>query len=137
MSQKFTTYVTVFNKLLWRATVVRCLGKRQEVGADVIEGKLSYPSETGAWQLGEIDIGEYLGKHRGKRLMLIIAPIDEAETFTCGICGFIMNEAGECPRCKIQNEQDARDWQNRDLFNDIRNLSSPEISLHNNWLKNR
>jgi tRNA(Ile2) C34 agmatinyltransferase TiaS len=23
-------------------------------------------------------------------------------TFTCGICGFVMNDAGECPRCKLE-----------------------------------
>ncbi len=31
----------------------------REVGADVLENALSYPSETGSWQLGDIDLGEY------------------------------------------------------------------------------
>ena len=36
-------------------------------------------------------------------MVLIIAPIGEAEsaTYTCGVCGFVMNEVGECPRCKL------------------------------------
>jgi hypothetical protein len=35
--------------------------------------------------------------------VLIIAPVGEAEpaTYTCGVCGFVMNEAGECPRCRL------------------------------------
>jgi rubredoxin len=42
-----------------------------------------------------------LDRYRDQRLVLIIAPIGDAEpaTHTCGVCGFVMNEAGECPRC--------------------------------------
>jgi hypothetical protein len=38
--------------------------------------------------------------------VLIIAPIGEAEppTYTCGVCGFVMNEVGECPRCRVTSE---------------------------------
>jgi hypothetical protein len=69
-----------------------------EVGAHVLKGDLSYPSETGSWQLGNIDVGEYLERYRGKRLVLIIASVGDAPspTYTCGICGFVMNEVGEC-----------------------------------------
>jgi hypothetical protein len=28
----------------------------------------------------------------------------EPDEYACGICGFVMNETEECPRCKIQNE---------------------------------
>jgi hypothetical protein len=75
-----------------------------EVGADVLEGDLSYPSETGSWQLGDVDLGEYLDRYRGKSLVLIIASVGDAPSpnYTCGICGFVMNEVGECPRCKLQ-----------------------------------
>jgi len=36
--------------------------------------------------------------------VLIIAPVGDAPspTYTCGICDFVMNEVGECPRCKLQ-----------------------------------
>jgi hypothetical protein len=36
--------------------------------------------------------------------MLIIVPVGHAPspTYTCGICGSVMNEVGECPRCKLQ-----------------------------------
>ena len=41
--------------------------------------------------------------------MLIIAPVGEAEpqTYTCGVCGFVMNEVGECPRCRLAIEEGA------------------------------
>ena len=65
-----------------------------EVGATVLEGDLSYPSETSRWQLGDVDLGEYLARYRGKHLVLIIASMGAAvlETSTCGISGFVMNE---------------------------------------------
>ena len=73
-----------------------------EIGADVLEGALRYPSETGGWQLGNLDLSEYLDRYRNQRLVIIIAPVGQAqaETYTCGICGFAYNERGECPRCK-------------------------------------
>jgi len=38
--------------------------------------------------------------------VLIIAPVGDAEpaTYTCGVCGFVMNGVGECPRCKLMVE---------------------------------
>ena len=29
----------------------------------------------------------------------------EKERYVCGVCGFALDEAGECPRCKLQNEE--------------------------------
>jgi rubrerythrin len=67
----------------------------------VLEGTLRYHSDTGGWQLDDLDLSEYLDRYRDQRLVLIIAPIGEAEpeTYACGVCGFVMNEARECPRC--------------------------------------
>jgi hypothetical protein len=46
---------------------------------------------------------------RNQRLVLIIAPVGEAATatYTCGVCGFVMNEVGECPRCRLAIEEGA------------------------------
>jgi hypothetical protein len=99
-----------------------------EVGADVLIGDLSYPSETASRQLGAVDLGEYLDGYRGKRLVLIIAPVGDAPapTYTCGICGFVMNEVGECPRCKLAVENDAERLQRAsragDVFDQVREL---------------
>jgi hypothetical protein len=32
----------------------------RKFGAEVVEGNLRYPSKTGNWQLGEVDLGEHL-----------------------------------------------------------------------------
>jgi hypothetical protein len=80
-----------------------------EIGADVLSGDLRYPSDTGGRQLGDLDLSEYLDRYRDQRLVLIIAPIGDAEpaTYTCGVCGFVMNEVGECPRCGLAMEEGA------------------------------
>jgi hypothetical protein len=74
-----------------------------EIGADVLSGDLRYPSDIGGWQLDDPDLSEYLDRYCDQPLMLIIAPVGEAEpaTYTCIVCGFVMNEAGQCPRCKL------------------------------------
>jgi hypothetical protein len=36
----------------------------REVDAEVMEGDLRYPSVTGSWQLGDVDLGEYLDRQR-------------------------------------------------------------------------
>ena len=78
----------------------------KETGAQVIRGPLRYPSETGSWQLGDVDLGEHLWQYRDHEVTLILAVTGEAEPeqFVCGICGFVMGELGECPRCKLLNQ---------------------------------
>ena len=79
----------------------------REVGADVLEGTLSYPSRTGGWQLDDVDLSDHLGHYRDQRLMIVLVPIGqvERETITCDVCGYIMDEAEEeCPRCKFLAE---------------------------------
>jgi hypothetical protein len=107
-----------------------------EVGADILKGDLAYPSETGSWQLGDINLGEYLARYRGKRLVLIIAPVGDAPspTYTCSICGFVMNEVRECPRCKLQAIEFEREVQQRqaeptaDVFEQVRELLDEQDS---------
>jgi hypothetical protein len=46
-------------------------------------------------------------------LVVIIASVGKAgeverPTYVCGICGFVMTELGECPRCKLQVEEGAK-----------------------------
>ena len=98
----------------------------REVGAEVLEGALRYPSESGSWQLGAVDLGEYLDRYRDQRLVLILVPLGgvEKETFTCGVCGFVMGELQECPRCKLTVDDAAREVERRvqereQLFEDI------------------
>ena len=48
---------------------------------------------------------------RDREVVLIIGSVGKAsqEKVTCGICGFVMNNAGACPRCKMIAEETARD----------------------------
>jgi len=96
-----------------------------EVGAEVLRGGLRYPSETGGWQLGDLDLDEYLARYRDQKLVLIIAPLGQAdpETYTCGICGFVYKQYGECPRCKMQIAEEA-DWlaRPRDILDQVAKL---------------
>jgi hypothetical protein len=70
-----------------------------------------------------VDLGEYLDRYRDQRLMVILVPLGEAEKkpFTCGICGFVMDELHECPRCKLAVEETAREVERarEQLFGDI------------------
>jgi phage FluMu protein Com len=89
------------------AIVSRLATIAREAGAEVLEGNLSYPSRTGGWQLGDVDLGDVLGLYRDQRLMLVLAPVskDETQTISCDVCGYIMDEVGqECPRCKFLSE---------------------------------
>jgi len=91
---------------------------------------VSYPSKTGSWQAGDLDLGEYPDRCRGKRQVLIIAPVGDARspTYTCGICGFVVNEVAECPRCKLKAIELEREVQQHlaertpDVFEQVREL---------------
>jgi tRNA(Ile2) C34 agmatinyltransferase TiaS len=59
--------------------------------------------------------------------VLIIAPVGEAEpaTYTCGVCGFVMNEVGKCPRCRLATEEaekEGQTWQAADILDQVREL---------------
>jgi hypothetical protein len=97
------------------ANVEEVANVAREVGAEVLRGPLTYPSETGGLQLGDLDLSEYLHKYRDCEITLIIAATGEAKEkpIVCGICGFAMDEVGECPRCKLMNEEAARQIQAR------------------------
>ena len=44
----------------------------------------------------------------------------------CGICGFALNELGECPPCKMQNEEEAKGlrarWQREAFLREVDQL---------------
>ena len=81
-----------------------------ETGAEVLRAPLRYPSESGGWQLGDLDLSEYLSRYRDCDLVVIIAATGEAEEkpIICGICGFVLDEVGDCPRCKLVVKENAK-----------------------------
>jgi rubrerythrin len=97
----------------------------RKVGAEVLEGNLRDPSKTGSWRLDRVDLGQYLDCYRDQRLMVVFVPLGEAEkeTFTCDVCGFVMDELEECPRCKFIAEYlidiDKRIEEREHLFEDV------------------
>ena len=99
-----------------------------EIGAEALRGPLRYPSYSGGWQLGDLDLSEYLAKYRDHEIVVIVASVGKAgqvekEKYVCGVCGFALDGVGECPRCKLQNEEIAKRleaMQERDaLFREI------------------
>ena len=83
----------------------------EETGAEILRGPLRYPSESGGWQLGDVDLSEHLAQYRDCEVVLVIAATGKAEQeqVVCGICGFALNEVGECPRCKLIDAGIAKD----------------------------
>ncbi|MCP4536452.1 MAG: hypothetical protein GY832_04835 [Chloroflexi bacterium] len=70
----------------------------KETGAKVLRGPLHYPSETGGWQLGDLDLSAHLSQYRDHEITVIIAVTGEADNSV--ICGLVMDKVKECPRCK-------------------------------------
>jgi hypothetical protein len=72
-----------------------------------LRGGLRYPSYSGGWQIGDLDLSEDLTKYDSRDLIVIIASLGKAEKeqVVCGTCGFALDQVGECPRCKIQIEE--------------------------------
>ena len=98
----------------------------REIGGEVLEGDLRYPSETGNWQLGDVDLGEHLDRYRDRPMMVVLVPLGDAEseTFTCGVCGLVVDSLQACPRCKMMldeaiGEYDRQMQEREDLFEDI------------------
>ena len=91
------------SKFLHPANAEEVASIAEETGAEVLRGLLRYPSETGGWQLGDVDLSEHLAQYRDCEIVLVIAAMGrpEEECVVCGICGFVLDEAGECPRCKL------------------------------------
>ena len=58
----------------------------------------------------DIDLSEHLAEYRDRELVVIIASVGEAESkpVVCGICGFALEEVGECPRCKLAAKEGAQ-----------------------------
>ena len=75
-----------------------------EAGAVVCAGPLRHSSAAGGWQLGDVDLGEYLGQYRDRQVVLIVAPVDEAAAVLCQVCAYPLDAAGACPRCALRDE---------------------------------
>jgi hypothetical protein len=105
----------------------------RETGAEVLHGPLRYPSESGGWQLGDLDLSEHLAKYRDCEITLIVAATGEAKDppIICGICGFVLAEVGPCPQCRELNAEHARrirarHEENEALFREVERILREE-----------
>ncbi len=84
----------------------------REVGAGVLEGNVTFPSDNRLRNVGAVDFEtEVIHRLRCRRVMIIVADQGEAEhedaaRYTCVIIGFTMNELSESPWRKMQNQRD-------------------------------
>ena len=87
----------------------------QETDAEVLHGALHYPSESGGWQLGDLDLSEYLDKYRDQELVVIIGSLGKtgAKWVICGICGFALDGVRQCPRCRLAAKEGAKKLKER------------------------
>ena len=102
----------------------------EETGAEVLRGPLRYPSYSGGWQLGDVDLSEHLDRYRDCEITVIIAATGRApkERVICGICGFARGDERECPQCKLSNERIARSImeQQEAMFREVDRILSDE-----------
>jgi hypothetical protein len=64
----------------------------EETGAEVLRGTLRYPSESGGWQLGDIDFSEHLAKYRDRNLAIAIISEPGTQNWVLNpvsVCGII------------------------------------------------
>lgn len=95
-----------------------------EIGAGILEGRLSGPSAAGGWRLGGLDLEAYLARLRDQHLVLIIAPIAGAEpvTFPCDVCGQAMTHLSPCPRCARRAAEAAQAGERLDILDQVEDL---------------
>jgi len=95
--------------LLHRANAEELADIAQQMGASVLRGGLTYPSENGGFALGGLELGEYLYELRGQELILIVMPLGQAAKLAT-ICGLCMTPftGDECPTCREEREEAKR-----------------------------
>ncbi len=95
-----------------------------EIGAEILEGRLSGPSAAGGRQLGGLDLDAYLARLRDQHVLVIIAPIagDEPVTFPCDVCGQVMTHLSPCPQCARRTAEAARASERLDILDQVEDL---------------
>ena len=84
-----------------RATILRLASTAYETNLDVMNGVVTR-DENGRWQIGRHDLDEWLAKHEGDEVVLVLGNLsDEQEvvTRTCRTCGRDYTDL-ECPHCR-------------------------------------
>ena len=95
-----------------------------EIGAEILEGRLSGPSAAGGSHLGGLDLDAYLARLRDQHVLVIIVPIagDEPVTFPCDVCGQAMTHLSPCPRCARRAAEAAQAGERLDILDQVEDL---------------
>ncbi len=75
-----------------------------EAGAVIRAGPLRHISTTDGWQMGSVDLSDFLAQYSDRPVLLIIAPVQDAATILCQVCAYPLDAAGACPRCALRDE---------------------------------
>jgi hypothetical protein len=94
-----------------------------EPGGKILRGTLRRSSDDSGWQIGSVDLDQYLAQYHDHELMLVVASLDAAsqtenDRHVCSVCGFPLDELGECLRCQWYNVAQAR-HRRVELFQEI------------------
>lgn len=88
-------------KSMRRSIILKTAAGAHELGFDVLNGRLMR-DENGRWKIGHHDLDEWLQKHEGEELVLIIGSLEDdipVQTRTCHTCGRDYTDL-ECPYCR-------------------------------------
>ncbi len=79
---------------------LRLASKAMDMGAIALRGSLSLETD-GDVIVGDRNLSEWLSRHAGQEVIIILAPVDPRSddiTHVCGVCGRDY-EGTECPHC--------------------------------------
>jgi hypothetical protein len=85
-----------------KASIRELASAAYELDAGVVEGQLHRSAQDGRWMVGGTRLNEWLAKHDGQEIVLIVASLDDDRPVspkTCRTCG--TEYVGiYCPRCR-------------------------------------
>ena len=84
-----------------RAIILKLAAAAYEMDLEVLNGVLQRDG-AGHWQIGEQEVTQWLARHEGEELVLVLGSLaDErpVETRTCRTCGRDYTDL-ECPYCR-------------------------------------
>lgn len=89
-----------FMSAMRRAAILKLASAAYEMNLGVLNGVLH--QEKGRWQIGSHDLLDWLARHEGEELVIILGRLQDEHplaTRTCGTCGRDYSDL-ECPYCR-------------------------------------
>jgi len=86
---------------LRRAAILKLASNAYEMKLDVMNGIVTQ-TENGRWQIGSHDLTDFLERHQGKEMVVVLGDLDDerpVQVRTCRTCGRDYTDP-ECPHCR-------------------------------------